>query len=144
MHAKHDAMITCPPYYDLEHYTDNPNDLSNLQTYGSFLAKYTNIIEKCYNVLKEDSFACIVVEELRDKNGIMLGFVPDTIRAFQSAGFKYYNEMILEQRIVSLAVRCPKYFDQSRKVGRHHQNILVFYKGDSKNIESKFGKFMEA
>lgn len=138
-----DMMLTCPPYYDLEHYTDNPQDLSNLPNYNEFLHKYTTIIQKCYDALKEDSFAVIVVAEIRDENGIIRGFVPDTINAFKTAGFLYYNEMILENRVVSLKVRCPKYFNQSRKVGRHHQNVLIFYKGNTKNIEDKFGKFKE-
>ena len=136
-----DMLLTCPPYYNLERYTDNPQDLSNQPDYETFLEKYKNIIANCYKWLKQDSFAVIVVAEIRDKNGIMRGFVPHTIEAFQQAGFQYYNEMILENRVVSLGVRCPKYFDQSRKVGRHHQNVLVFYKGDTKNIEDKFGEF---
>lgn len=139
-----DMMLTCPPYYNLEVYTNNSNDLSNQKTYTDFIHKFTIIIDKCYNKLKDNSFAVIVVEEIRDDNGIMYGFVPDTIKAFTQAGFKYYNEMILENRIVSLGIRCPKYFDRSRKVGRHHQNVLVFYKGDTVNIETKFGKFEEA
>jgi tRNA G10 N-methylase Trm11 len=136
-------MLTCPPYYDLEVYTDNPNDLSNQKTYQDFIKKYTNIIQLCYNKLRDNSFAVIVVAEIRDNNGIMYGFVPDTINAFRQAGFQYYNEMILENRVVSLGVRCPKYFDQSRKVGRHHQNVLVFYKGDTREIENKFGVFSD-
>jgi DNA modification methylase len=136
-----DMLLTCPPYYNLEVYTDNPNDLSCQKTYEDFIKKYTNIIQICYNKLKDNSFAVIVVAEIRDNNGIMCGFVPDTINAFKQAGFKYYNEMILENRVVSLGVRCPKYFDQSRKVGRHHQNVLVFYKGDTREIENKFGAF---
>jgi hypothetical protein len=136
-----DMLLTCPPYYDLEVYTDEPNDLSNQKTYEDFINKYTHIIQLCYNKLKDNSFAVIVVAEIRDNNGIMHGFVPDTINAFKQAGFQYYNEMILENRIVSLGVRCPKYFDQSRKVGRHHQNVLVFYKGDTREIENKFGAF---
>lgn len=134
-----DLLLTCPPYYDLECYTENPADLSNLDSYEQFLQKYESIISKCYNALHENAFAVITVMEIRDKDGIMYGFVPDTIKAFQSAGFKYYNELILENRVVSLGVRCPKYFNKSRKVGRHHQNILVFYKGDLDKIESKFG-----
>lgn len=134
-----DLLLTCPPYYNLEIYTDNPEDLSRQKTYAEFINKFYKIIERCYNKLKEDAFAVIVVEEIRNENGIMYGFVPDTIRAFVNAGFQYYNEMIFENRVVSLGVRCPKYFDQSRKVGRHHQNVLVFYKGDTKNIEAKFG-----
>lgn len=136
-----DMLLTCPPYYNLEIYTNEVNDLSRQETYEAFLDKYARIIHKCYNRLKENSFAVIVVEEIRNNDGIMYGFVPDTIRIFQQAGFLYYNEMILENRVVSLKVRCPKYFDQSRKVGRHHQNVLVFYKGDTRQIQDKFGAF---
>lgn len=139
--VKYDMLLTCPPYYNLEIYSDNPRDLSNCKDYQKFLAKYRDIIYSSYRILKDDSFAVIVVEEIRDGNGIFYGFVPDTIQAFQYAGFKYYNEMILENRIMSLGVRCPKYFEQSRKVGRHHQNVLVFFKGNPKNIENKFGKY---
>lgn len=141
--GKCDMMLTCPPYYNLEVYTDDPRDLSTYKTYEEFLENYRVAIQNSYMTLKEDTFAVIVVEEIRDKDGILYGFVPDTIKAFTDAGFKYYNEMILENRIMSLGVRCPKYFEQSRKVGRHHQNVFVFFKGNTKNIESKFGKFTE-
>ena len=141
--AQYDMFLTCPPYYNLEVYTDDPNDLSTYKTYDEFLTHYRAAIRRGYNLLKDDCFAVIVVEEIRDKDGILYGFVPDTIAAFTDAGFKYYNEMILENRIMSLGVRCPKYFEQSRKVGRHHQNVLVFFKGNPKNIEQKFGKFTE-
>ena len=140
---QYDMLLTCPPYYNLEVYTDNPKDLSTYKTYREFLQQYRAVIRNGYSQLRNDSFAVIVVEEIRDKDGILYGFVPDTINAFIDAGFKYYNEMILENRIMSLGVRCPKYFEQSRKVGRHHQNVLVFFKGNPKNIEGKFGKFTE-
>lgn len=138
-----DFLLTCPPYYNLEKYTDKAEDLSNMKSYWEFIEKFNTIIRKCYEKMKPNTFACIVVEEIRGQNGIMYGFVPDVIRIFQGVGFKYYNEMILENRVVSLKVRCPKYFNQSRKVGRHHQNILVFYKGEPREIEHKFGKFEE-
>lgn len=136
-----DMILMCPPYYNLEIYTNNPHDLSNAPTYNSFLSSFACIVKMCYNVLKDNSFAAVVVEEIRDKNGIMYGFVPDVIKTFMDCGFLYYNEMILENRVVSLGVRCTKYFVRSRKVGRHHQNILVFYKGDVKTIENKFKEF---
>ena len=134
-------LLTCPPYYNLEIYSDDERDLSAFKTYDQFLERYKEIIRGTYDLLEPDSFAVIVVEEIRDSNGIMYGFVPDTIKAFTSAGYKFYNEMILENRIMSLGVRCPKYFEQSRKVGRHHQNVLVFFKGNPKNIENKFGAY---
>lgn len=136
-----DMVFSCPPYYNLEKYTDLGSDLSNKATYEEFLKEYREIIKTCFNALKMDSFAVFVVGEIRDNNGIYYGFVPDTIRAFTDAGFKYYNEIILENTIGSLPVRCPRHFDESRKIGKQHQNVLVFYKGDTKNIHNKFGDF---
>ena len=141
-----DMVFTCPPYYNLEKYTQDPNDLSNLSTYKKFLHKYTIIIEQTARLLKPDSFFVIVVSEIRaDSHNIAnsqyLGFVPDTVRILRDVcGLKYYNEIILENAIGSLPIRAPKYFSQSRKIGRHHQNILVFYKGDIMNITNKFGE----
>ena len=138
---KYNMFFTCPPYYNLEIYSEDVRDLSNFKTYEEFLDKYRAIILGSYALLEDESFAVIVVEEIRKPNGIFYGFVPDTIKAFTDAGFQYYNEMILENRIMSLGVRCPKYFEQSRKVGRHHQNVLVFFKGNSKLIEEKYGPY---
>lgn len=124
----YNLVLTCPPYYNLERYTDNAEDLSNKSTYKEFIDKYTAIIKKCSNKLKNGGYCILVVEEIRDKNGNFYGFVPDTIRVCQEAGLNYYNEMILMNPIASLGIRSTKYFVTSRKVGRHHQNVLVFKK----------------
>lgn len=140
-----DMVFTCPPYYNLERYTNDPRDLSKLSTYQDFLNKYSSILHKSAEHLRPNGFFVIVVSEIRasDKdmdNSYYYGFVPDTIKILQDAGLHYYNEIILENAIGSLPIRAPKNFDRSRKIGRHHQNILVFYKGDISAIEKKFGK----
>ena len=126
--ASYDMVLTCPPYYNLERYTDDKDDLSNLRTYEEFRNRYASILTKASQKLKQGGFFVIVVEEIRDKNGAFYGFVPDTIKILQESGLSYYNEMILMNPIASLGIRCTKYFEASRKVGRHHQNILVFRK----------------
>ena len=141
-----DMVFTCPPYYNLEKYTNDPNDLSNLPTYEDFLHKYSSILYKSAKKLEPNSFFVIVVSEIRASMSEMdksyyRGFVPDTIQILRDhCGLHYYNEIILENAIGSLPIRAPKNFDRSRKIGRHHQNILVFYKGDISAIEKKFGK----
>lgn len=139
-----DMVFTCPPYYNLEIYTKDPRDLSRCPTYKEFRIRYGHILRKAAACLKDDSFFVIVVSEVRAdahniSNSQYIGFVPDTINILRSAGLKYYNEIILMNSMGSLPIRAPKFFSQSRKIGRHHQNILVFYKGDLGNIESKFG-----
>jgi DNA modification methylase len=146
--VKYNMVFTCPPYFNLEKYTNDPKDLSNLPTYSQFLNKYTSILKKAADALEEDSFFVIVVSEIRASAELAHSeyrcFVPDTVHIVtKDCGLLYYNDIILENAIGSLPIRAPKYFDQSRKIGRHHQNVLVFYKGALANIPKKFGKLSD-
>lgn len=138
---EHNLFFTCPPYYNLERYTDNPNDLSNCTSYKMFLLKYKSILKRSLECLYEDSFAVIVVSDVRDKKtGEYYPLVADTTEIMIDLGLKYYNEIILYNDTGNLAITSGNYLDRARKVGRQHQNILVFYKGNTKNIKEKFGE----
>ena len=130
---KHDFLLTCPPYADLEVYSDNPQDLSNMP-YDEFKKAYTDIICKAVEKLKDNAFAAIVVGEVRDKHGYYYNFVGDTITAFRSAGMEYYNECILLNQIATGAMRAGRQFEAGRKVVKTHQNVLIFVKGNEKEI----------
>lgn len=99
------------------------------------------IIKNCCDLLKDNSFAVFVVANIRDKNGIYYDFVGDTVKSFTHCGLNYYNEAIVVNSIGTLPVRAPKQFNSSRKLGKQHQQFLVFYKGDTKKIKDKFGSF---
>lgn len=60
-----DFVYSCPPYADLEVYSDNPADLSMLD-YGEFRAAYFEIIKRTCSLLRNDRFAAFVVGEVRD------------------------------------------------------------------------------
>lgn len=136
---KFDMLLTCPPYYDLEVYSDKPEDLSNLDSYEEFLDIYGKIFSEAYKIMNDDTFAVVVVSEIRDKKGNYRGLVPDTVKVMTDAGFNYYNEAILAGALTTVTLRAPKQFNVSRKLGRCHQNVLIFFKGDPKNIKDKFG-----
>lgn len=121
-----DFVFSCPPYADLEVYSDLQGDISN-KPYNEFLSLYTSIIEKSCKLLKSGGYACFVVGEVRDKNGYYVGFVPDTIKAFEKCGMKFYNEGILLTTIASAAMRANGNM-KSKKLVKVHQNILVFKK----------------
>lgn len=131
---KHDFLLTCPPYADLEVYSDDPRDISNMP-YDEFKAAYFDIINKAVSKLKDNAFAAIVVGEVRDKHGYYYDFVGDTIEAFRTAGMKYYNECILLNQIATAAMRADRQFKAWRKVVKTHQNVLIFIKGNEKEIE---------
>lgn len=137
--VKADMIFSCPPYADLEVYSDDPNDLSTMD-YKDFKAAYFEIIAKTCALLKQNSFACFVVGEVRDKHGNYIDFVGDTVQAFRDAGLQYYNEAILVTAVGSLPIRAGKQFSASRKLGKTHQNILVFVKGDGKKAAKACGE----
>jgi hypothetical protein len=126
-----DFVFSCPPYADLEVYSDDPNDLSTL-AYDEFITAYKEIIKNTCGLLKQDRFACFVVDDIRDKKGMYRNFVSDTINAFIEAGLNLYNEAILVTPVGTMAVRASKAFTSGRKLVKGHQNVLVFVKGDPK------------
>ncbi len=141
--ARYDFAFSCPPYFDLERYSDDPRDLSNAISYLQFQNAYRLIIEATVKALKDDRFACFVVGEVRGKDGHYIGLVPDTIRAFQTAGAQFYNEAILVTAVGSLPIRTSRTFPPGRKLGKTHQNILVFCKGDPQRAAKACGPIAE-
>jgi hypothetical protein len=137
--GEYDFLFSCPPYADLEVYSDNPEDISTMK-YPEFLKIYRKIIAESVSMLKNNRFACFVVGDIRDKKGIYRNFVSDTISAFQDAGAMLYNEAILVTSVGSLPIRVGRQFDAGRKLGKTHQNVLVFIKGDAKKATEFCGK----
>ena len=64
---------------------------------------------------------------------------PHCPQAFRDAGLAYYNEAILITCVGSLPIRAGKQFSSGRKLGKTHQNILVFVKGDGKRAATRCG-----
>lgn len=133
-----DLIFSCPPYGDLEVYSDQPGDISNMSD-EAFLQCYRDIIAKSVQKLKPDRFACFVVGDYRDERGMYRDFVSRTIGAFRDAGMHLYNEIILVTSAGSLPIRAGKQFSSTRKVGKTHQNILVFVKGDPRKATEACG-----
>lgn len=138
--GEYDFLLTCPPYGDLEKYSDNPADLSNMG-YEDFREAYSAIIRKSCDKLKDDAFACIVVGDIRDKNGYYRDFVGDTKKAFYDAGLKLYNDCVLLESLGTAPVRAGKQFNAKRKVVKTHQNVLIFIKGNEKRIMERLSEY---
>lgn len=132
-----DLLFSCPPYADLEVYSDDPRDLSTL-SYDEFVKKYRLIIKESVALLKPNSFAVFVVGDVRDPKGFYRNFVGHTVQAFEDAGALLYNEAVFITSVGTLSIRAGRTFSAGRKLGKTHQNVLVFYKGDPKAIKARF------
>tara|TARA_Y100000768_G_scaffold80227_1_gene57074 strand:- start:18793 stop:19725 length:933 start_codon:yes stop_codon:yes gene_type:complete len=132
MDRQFDFVFSCPPYYDLEVYCDDPNDLSNM-SYNEFNEVYESIIYKSCKLLRNNSFACFVVGNCRDKNGYLMDLVGNTIRAFEKSGLRFYNDIVLKNAYGTAMLRASNTMTY-KKVVKVHQNVLVFCKGNPKSF----------
>lgn len=131
-----DFVFSCPPYGDLEIYSKLPEDLSNME-WKDFCDAYMAIIGKACERLKPNRFACFIVGDFRDKTtGFYRNFPAITSMCFLRAGTHLYNEGVLLTAVGSLPVRSG-HFEGSRKLGKTHQNVLVYVKGDGKKAASE-------
>ena len=132
-----DMVFTCPPYYDLEVYSDKPNDLSNM-TFGYFENAYIEILKKAFKKLKNNRFGIVVIGDVRDKKGFYRNLIDLTKKAICNENIGFYNDIILLNSLASASLRADAQFTASRKVVKVHQNVLVFYKGDIKKIKENY------
>ncbi|MCA3583837.1 MAG: DNA methyltransferase, partial [Methylocystis sp.] len=132
-------IFSCPPYWNLEVYSDDPADLSTLCKDAFFVA-YATIIRDTVARLRDDRFAVWVIGDVRDAGGFFVNLPGRTVEAFEAAGAKFYNDAILITAVGSLPIRVGRQFTASRKLGRTHQNVLVFCKGDPKRATEACGQ----
>lgn len=133
-----DFLFSCPPYFDLEVYSDLPDDASNQKNYAEFLELIDTAFSNAIKCLKNDRFAVIVVGDVRNKEDGGYYRFPDHIKEiFERNGMKLYNEIILLNQIGTGHLRAKGYM-LNRKVVKLHQNVLVFYKGDTDNIADNY------
>lgn len=133
-----DMVFTCPPYFDLEVYGDDPRDLSTM-SWSHFVDAYQTIVRKALAHLVPNRFSVWVVSDVRGPDGSYRDLRGLTVQAHQSAGASLYNEAILVTAIGSLPMRVNNYMASTRKLGRAHQSVLVFLKGDARKAVEHAG-----
>lgn len=133
-----DFVFSCPPYWNLERYSDDASDLSTM-AFDDFLGAYRATIAGAMARLRNDRFAVWVIGDVRDECGCYVNLPGRTVDAFEAAGTRLYNEAILVTAVGSLPIRAGKQFAASRKLGRTHQSVLVFIKGDPRRATEACG-----
>lgn len=134
-----DFVFSCPPYADLEVYSEDPRDISTME-HPDFLEAYGAIVAAACAQLKPNRFACFVIGDARDKDGFYYDLPGATVAAFEAAGLRLYNQAILVTAAGSLPVRVRRQFEAARKLGNTHQYVKVFCKGDPRKATEAVGE----
>ena len=136
---KANMIIGCPPYYDLEEYSDNPDDLSNM-TAEQFDAAMLETLQQADRHLQDNSYAVFIVGNVRNKHGNLQDMKTLMQRCAQQIGWNYTNDAVLINAAGSAAMRASGPFTKSRTLARVHQDIIIFTKGDRKAAAAKCGE----
>ena len=131
-----DMAFTCPPYYDLEVYSDSPQDISNMD-WQDFQEAYADILGSTVRLLKDDSFFVIVVGDIRDKNGNYRRLPSLAQSIMQANGLSLYNDIVYLTPVGSASIRVSGQFEASRKVCSVHQYFQVYIKGNARIATKK-------
>ena len=112
-------LLTSPPYFNQEKYSDLPQDLNNMDWQG-FKKNYQIIIKKCAERMNDGAFAVWNTSDVRhDKTSFFCSLEYVVTEAFESMGMNLYNKLILMR---SISCRCiihiNKQFPNKRKVGK--------------------------
>lgn len=134
-----DFGFTCSPYFNLEVYSDLPEDLSNMLSYDEFHEAMFACAKSYMRVLKPGAFVCLVTCPFRlggDKDfNELIDFPGDTVYNFRMAGFMLWQKIVLSRNFASAASRSTVSWKGKKLISRHEE-LLVFRKplpSDKKN-----------
>ncbi len=135
-----DFILTCPPYGNLERYSDDPQDLSSL-SWERFVPMYVTIIGRAVGALQRDRFAVFVVANYKE-NRRLRDLIGETVSAFEAAGAEYFCDIVHATPIGTAAVRSQVHFPVNRRPIPRHQMMLVFAKGDARAAADRLKAFV--
>jgi len=138
-----DFIVTSPPYWKIltkakDHktkkerlskglptkYSENVNDLGNIEDYNTFLSELQKVWQECYRVLKKGKYMCIIVSDFRNNSQFVM-YHADIVRIVCEVGFVLKGVNILVQDNKKLY---PYGYPYDFVPNIHHQYILIFKK----------------
>ncbi len=138
-----DFLITSPPYWNIletkDHkakervvenldtkYSEDANDLANIQDYDEFLDTLSTFFSNCSRILKPKKYMAIIVSDFRRLDKFVI-FHADLAKAIEEKSkFRLKGIKILYQRHKRVF---PYGYPFSFVPNVHHQNVLIFQNG---------------
>jgi DNA modification methylase len=90
-----DFTLTSPPYWDIEYYGDEEEQLGNAKTYNRFIQLLTQHVRENYRILKPGSYCAWFINDfVKDK--IFYPYHVDLTTAFLRVGFELANIYVVD------------------------------------------------
>lgn len=124
---KFNFSYTCPPYWNLEVYSDIKGDTSATDTYEEYLDLTKEALRNTHEALEEESLCVWVVGNFRDKSSNLVHLNGDIVRLAKEVGFELHDELVFWKKTTRDQIRTPS-FSANRRSVRVHEYIIIFKK----------------
>lgn len=141
-----DFILTSPPYWDIlkkkrgnsdsQHtqrknknlklyYSDDINDLGNIENYDEFLKELQKVFKNCQSILKNKGYMVVIIQNFRNSDGNYITLAWDLVKKIEKVGFSFEGEQLWCQDDKQLGIwGFPSKFISNV----HHHYCLVFRK----------------
>ena len=128
-----DYTITSPPYWDLEYYGDEPEQLGNAKTFPSFMEHLTEHIRENHRILKPGSYCSWFINDfVKDK--VFYCYHAALIKAFTDVGFVLHDITVIDLGY-SLGTAFLQTILKTKRFAKKHEYACTF-----KKMEAHGGK----
>lgn len=118
-----DLVFTSPPYYKIEFYTDEKEQMYYSKDYDEFLSRMKVVIMECHRVLKQGKFCVFNINDFRYENKFYT-YHCDIVRLFKEVGFKLHDIVVVKWN--SAIGACFASQVEERKVtAKIHEYLIV-------------------
>ena len=121
-----DFTLTSPPYYDIEDYGDEPEQLGKAGSYDRFLNGLAMVAAENFRCLKPGAFAVWFVNDFR-RHGVFHPYHIDTVELMTGAGFTLFDMMIVDLGYPPRAAYATQLVT-TKILPKRHEYGLVFRK----------------
>lgn len=134
-----DFIITCPPYWNLEVYSKEPGDVSNMSL-PDFKAAMDSVIQQSLVELKDNRFAVMVMGDRRYGPRKQWAHLPAMmVESFERHGAILHNDILLMTSLGSKPQIARYAFERRRTLMPLYEHALVFIKGDAGKATEALG-----
>lgn len=121
----YDGLLTCPPYWNLEKYSNA--GLDSIKTWDRFLIEYESLFTHVYKFASPGAVFCLMVCDWRSK-GKYFDLAWHTQRIFKYLGAETQDQLVVSRKGISkIKVMIPQAVTNGYVV-KVHESLMVFRK----------------
>ena len=121
-----DFTLTSPPYWNIEYYGDEEEQLGNAKTYDKFMQLITEHVRENFRILKPGAYCCWFINDFVI-DGVFYPYHVDLFLAFESVGFVAHAVYIVDLGS-SIEASFVQSFTRTKRFPKRHEYCLVFKK----------------